>query len=80
MNTFQWCLLIGTAGFVAACLWAWEELDRIDRDHWYQIAAKRHHEAQPHLKKGAPQGSKIARAHSQNQRDAQKESVPPCDS
>jgi hypothetical protein len=69
MNFIEWTILLTVTLFVAACLWAWEQLDR---------AARAEARAADHQKKGAPQGFGIARANPQNQQDAKKESVPPC--
>jgi hypothetical protein len=54
MTLFQCCLLGGAAAFTAACLWAWEQLDRIDREHWYQVTGKRPtpHQPEPWTKEG----------------------------
>jgi hypothetical protein len=47
MTIFQRCLLGGVAAFIAMCLWAWEQLDRVDREHWYQVTGKRPRPHQP---------------------------------
>lgn len=47
MTTLQWCLLGAVATFIAMSLWAWEQLDRADREHWYQVSGKRPTPHQP---------------------------------
>lgn len=63
MSFTDWCLLLFATAFTAACLWAWEMLDRTDRDHWYQL----------HQKKGVPQGVPRTSGTPQKQRLTEKD-------